>query len=212
MYFNQRMWWQYVLVFFGAMAMDITPFPLPPAFTVMVFLQILFGLPIWPVVVVGVAGSIIGRYILTLYIAKVSGWIFNPEKQRDVEFLGSQMKSKGWRTQAFIIFYSLMPLPTTPLFIAAGMARLHPMFIVPAFFVGKFTSDAVAVVAGNYAAQNTAELLSGLVSWQSVAGIIFGALLICALVFIDWRMLLQQKRLTIRFDIWKKSSESRNND
>ena len=197
------MWWQYVLVFLGAMLMDITPLPLPPAFTVMVLLQIMFGLPIWPVIIVGVIGSVIGRYVLTLYIAKISSWFFNEEKQRDVEYLGSQMKSKGWKTQAFILTYSLMPLPTTPLFIAAGMARLHPLYIVPAFFVGKFTSDTAAVLLGSYAAENTVDLINGLVSWKSIAGLILGALLICALVFIDWRTLFQEKKLRLQFNVWK---------
>lgn len=183
--------------------MDITPLPLPPAFTVMVLLQIMFGLPIWPVIIVGVIGSVIGRYVLTLYIAKISSWFFNEEKQRDVEYLGSQMKSKGWKTQAFILTYSLMPLPTTPLFIAAGMARLHPLYIVPAFFVGKFTSDTAAVLLGSYAAENTVDLINGLVSWKSIAGLILGALLICALVFIDWRTLFQEKKLRLQFNVWK---------
>lgn len=197
------MWWQYVLVFLGAMIMDITPFPLPPAFTVMIFLQIMFNLPIWPVVVVGVIGSVLGRYVLTLYIGKLSTHIFSREKHDDVEYLGNQMKSRGWKTQAFIVLYSLMPLPTTPLFIAAGMARLQPLFIVPAFFIGKFTSDTAAVLAGNYAAKNTADLMNGLVSWQSVAGLIIGALLICALLFVDWRTLFQHGKLKLQFNVWK---------
>jgi hypothetical protein len=36
------MWWQYVMVFLGAVLMDITPLPLPPAFTIMILLQIMF--------------------------------------------------------------------------------------------------------------------------------------------------------------------------
>ena len=63
------MWWEYLFVLLGTIAVDITPLPLPPAFTVMVLFQIMFGLSIWPVIVIGVIGSIIGRYILTLYIA-----------------------------------------------------------------------------------------------------------------------------------------------
>jgi len=197
------MWWQYVLVFLGAMVMDITPFPLPPAFTVMIFLQIKFHLPIWPVIAIGVVGSVLGRYILTLYIPKLSTKLFSPEKHEDIEYLGDKMKSKGWKTQAFIVGYSLMPLPTTPLFIAAGMARLRPLFIVPAFFVGKFTSDTAAVLLGRYAAENTADLLNGLVSWKSIAGLVLGALLICALLFIDWRTLFQHKKFKLQFNVWK---------
>ena len=72
------MWWKYVLVFFGAFLFDVVPFPFPPAFTIMVFLQIVFDLNIWMVIIVGVAGSIFGRYVLTLYIPIIASKIFKP--------------------------------------------------------------------------------------------------------------------------------------
>jgi len=197
------MWWQYLLVFIGAMLVDIVPFPLPPAFVVMIFLQIRFDLDIWAVIVIGVAGSITGRTILTLYVSKISDHIFNARKNEDVQFLGKKLKEKGWKSQGLILIYSLMPLPTTPLFVAGGMARLKPIKIIPPFIIGKFSSDTVAVLLGDYAARNTNELLQGIVSWQSITGLILGFLLIFALLFIDWRSLLQDKKLTLKFQIWK---------
>src|SRR5437868_735029 len=110
------MWWKYLLVFIGALIIDVSPIPLPPAFTIMIFLQIKFHLEIWLVIVIGVVGSILGRYILTLYIPKVSDGIFKQAKNEDVQFLGSKLREKGVKSQLFIILYSLMPLPTTPLF------------------------------------------------------------------------------------------------
>ena len=61
------MWWQYLMVFAGALLLDIVPFPFPPAFTIMILLQITFHLNVWLVIIVGVAGSVLGRYILILY-------------------------------------------------------------------------------------------------------------------------------------------------
>ncbi len=197
------MWSKYLLVFASAMVVDIVPLPLPPAFVIMIFLQIYFKLDVWTVIFVGVAGSILGRYILTLYIPKVAGKIFNPAKNEDVQYLGKKLKEKGWRSQLAILTYSLLPLPTTPLFIAGGMAKMRPFFIIPAFFVGKFISDAIAVLGGKYAAENTPSILEGAVSWKSILGIAIGLLLISALLFIDWRTLVQQKKFKINFKIWK---------
>src|SRR5436190_12915305 len=90
---NKTMWWQYLLVFFGAVLMDITPLPLPPAFTIMILFQIMFGLSVWPVIIIGVLGSILGRYILTLYIPLVSSRIFKKSKNEDIEFLGNKLKT-----------------------------------------------------------------------------------------------------------------------
>src|SRR5665647_3464092 len=103
------MWWQYLLVFFGAFLFDVVPFPFPPAFTIMVFLQIMFGLNIWLVIVIGVAGSILGRYILTLYIPLMATKIFKRSKNEDVQFLGKKMKEKGWRSQMVILYTSPSP-------------------------------------------------------------------------------------------------------
>jgi len=197
------MWWQYLLVFFGAIAVDITPLPLPPAFTIMVLFQIMFGLPIWPVIVVGVIGSIIGRYILSLYIPNVSNRIFIPSKNDDIRFLGDQLKYNGWKSQLFIIMYTLMPLPSTPLFIAGGIARIKPILIIPAFFAGKFTSDSIAVYMGKYATENTRSLLQGMLSIESIAGLMLGFALLFALVFIDWRSLIKYKKFHLKFHIWK---------
>ena len=97
------MWLKYIIVFLAACAVDIVPFPLPPAFVVMVFLQIYFKLNVWVVILVGVAGSVLGRYILTLYIPKIASKIFNPAKNADVQFLGKKLKEKGWKSQLAIL-------------------------------------------------------------------------------------------------------------
>ena len=197
------MWWQYLLVFIGSFLFDVVPIPFPPAFTIMVFLQIMFDLNIWWVIVIGVAGSILGRYILTLYIPFLAGRIFKRSKNEDVEFLGQTMKKKGWRSQSVIVAYSLLPLPTTPLFLAGGMARIKALYIIPAFFIGKFTSDAITVHIGKYAAEHTQSILEGVLSWKTIISLMVGLLLVCALLFIDWRTLIQNKKFQLKFKIWK---------
>ncbi|MBL0012319.1 MAG: hypothetical protein IPP30_00715 [Flavobacterium sp.] len=197
------MWWHYLLVFVGAFLFDVVPFPSPPAFTIMVFLQIMYDLNIWLVILTGVTGSILGRYVLTLYIPKIAGKIFNPAKNEDVQYLGRILKEKGWKSQLVIIAYSLLPLPTTPLFVAAGMAKIRPFYIIPAFFVGKFTSDTVLVYLGKYGTQSAEDMLHGVVHWQSVLSVAVGIMLLSALLFIDWRSLIQTKKFKINFKIWK---------
>ena len=197
------MWWHYLLVFLCTVAVDITPIPLPPAFTVMVFLQIRYNLPIAPVIIIGVAGSILGRLILTLYIPKIADRVFNKAKSEDVRFLGSKLKNEFWKGQFFILFYTLMPLPSTPLFVAGGIAKMKPIFIIPAFVIGKVVSDTAAVLMGKYAAENTRNLVQGVLSWKSIAGLVVGVLLIFCIFFIDWRTLIQQKKFRLKFNIWK---------
>jgi len=197
------MWWHYLLVFVAALLVDVSPLPLPPAFTVMVLLQAVFDLQIGLVIVVGVAGSILGRYVLTLYIPRLSGKYLKRAKNEDAEFLGKKLEKKGWKSHVLVLVYSLLPLPTTPLFLAAGMAKLEPWRILPGFIVGKLISDTIAVLTGKYAAENTQGLLRGMVSWKSIAGFVVGLLLVFVFVFVDWRTLIQEKKFALKFKIWK---------
>jgi membrane protein YqaA with SNARE-associated domain len=197
------MWWQYLLVFAGAFVFDVVPIPFPPAFSIMIPLQVLFGLNAWLVIVIGVAGSILGRYVLTLYIPLLADKIFKSKKNREVQFLGNKMKEKGWKSQLLILVYSLLPLPTTPLFLAGGMARIKPIQIIPAFFVGKFISDAVVVHLGKFASENFNEMTNTILSWKSIGSLVLGILLIGALLFIDWFSLLEKKKFILNFKIWK---------
>lgn len=197
------MWFHYLLVFLGAFIFDVVPFPFPPAFTIMMTLQILFNLNIWFVIFIGVAGSILGRYVLTLYIPHLAGRIFKQTKTEDIEFLGNAMKDKGWRSHVFILAYSLMPLPTTPLFLAAGIAKVKPQNIIPAFFVGKFISDTIAINFGKYATDNSNAILDDFLSLKSILSLLIALILIGALLFIDWRTLIQKRKLDFNFRIWK---------
>ena len=89
--------------------------------------------------------------------------------------------------------------------VAAGMANLKAYQILPGFIVGKVISDTIAVLTGRYAADNTRDIASGMVSWTSVAGLIVGLLLVFVFVFVDWRTLLQKKKFALNFHIWKSS-------
>ena len=76
--------------FGGAFMFDVVPFPFPPEFTIMVFLQIMFKLNIWLVIVIGVAGSILGRYILTLYIPHLAERFLNIPGLKMLNFWGER--------------------------------------------------------------------------------------------------------------------------
>lgn len=196
------------MVFIGAFVFDVTPFPLPPAFTIMVFLQIVFGLDIWWVVAIGVSGSILGRYLLTLYIPLLANRIFRKSKNEDVHFLGEQIKDKGWKGQALILAYTLLPLPTTPLFVASGIARINAAYTIPVFFVGKFTSDAITVHLGKYESENVKNIINRGISWESVISLFLGLFFLSIILFVDWRSLIQKRELLLDFKIWKKEKNS----
>jgi len=193
----------YVLVFFASILVDVIPFIGPPAWMVMVFFQIKFDLNMWIVLVAGVTGSTIGRYLLTLYIPKLTSKVVNRHKDEDLQFLGQKLSAETWKISLFVFIYTLIPVPTTPLFTAIAFARIKPIIVIPPFYVGKFISDMMMVYAGKYAAENTISLAQGLLSWKTITGAILGLILISAILFIDWSTLLIKKKLRLQFNIWK---------
>ncbi|MGV9002833.1 hypothetical protein [Flavobacterium sp.] len=196
------MWWQYVLVFLGALLFDIVPFPFAPAFTVMVFFQILFDLNVWVVIVIGVAGSVLGRYILLLYAPLLSNKFLKQSKNEDIKFLGGKMRENKWKGILVVLAYSLLPLPTTPLFLGAGISRIKAAYIIPAFLVGKFTSDSIALHLGKFASENQQSIIDDLFSWKSIASFALAIVMLFCLFFINWRTLIQTKKVAFDFKIF----------
>jgi membrane protein DedA with SNARE-associated domain len=193
----------YLLVFSASLLVDLVPFIGPPAWMVMLLLQVKFNLDIWTVLVIGVTGSALGRYLYSAYIPVLSGYLLKKQKNDDMQFIGKRLANNGWKVQLFVLLYTLVPLPSTPLFTAAGMARIRTYHIIPSFFIGKFASDSAMVLAGNYVATNVSTILHGLFSWQTLIGTLFAVLLICLFLFIDWKKLLQEKKFRFSFKIWK---------
>ncbi len=193
----------YFLVFLATFLIDVVPVLAPPAWTVMVFLQIKFQLNVWALLVIGVFGSMLGRYTMSLYIKSIADKFISKEKTEDLEFLGNKLSQNRWRSLLFVFLYTLIPLPTTPLFQVAGIARIPALNILPAFFVGKFISDMLMVLAGKFAADNTAEILDGVVSWQTLLGSLLGIGAMALVLFTDWKVLVMEKRLKLNFRVWK---------
>jgi len=83
------------------------------------------------------------------------------------------------------------------------MAKIKPLYIIPAFFIGKFISDAITVHLGKYASEHAKSMMEEALSWKSISSLVVGLLLVFALLFVDWRSLIQKKKFHLKFKIWK---------
>ena len=84
----------YLVVFAASLAVDSVPFIAPPAWTLMVLLMVKFDLNPWLVLFSGVPGSTLGRYLLSLYLPKISTRFIKRKKTNDLEFLGEKLGQK----------------------------------------------------------------------------------------------------------------------
>ena len=193
--------WMYFHVFVATLFVDSIPVFAPPAWTVLVLLLLLFHLNPWIVVIIGVTGSTLGRYILSVYIPKVSSGLVNRREDKNLRYVGGKLTKAPFAAAIFVFLYTLTPLSTTALFTAAGIARVKPWHILPPFFCGRLITDGVMVYTGKYAAGNVSGLLQGQLSIKSMLTLIAGLLVIGAFLFIDWRCLLEKRRLRFNFRI-----------
>jgi membrane protein YqaA with SNARE-associated domain len=173
---------------------------------VLVVLVVTFKLNPWLVIVIGVTGSTLGRYLLTRYIPRISSSIVNRREDQNLRYIGSKLGQAKWSSAVFVFLYTLTPLSTTALFTAVAAARVSPWHILPPFFLGRLITDGVMVFSGKYATANMAELFRGQASWKTVIVLIAGLFVIGAFLFIDWRSLLEKRKLRFNFKILKRQT------
>jgi membrane protein YqaA with SNARE-associated domain len=193
----------YLWAFLIGLGFDLVPVIGPPVWTGLVLLVTKFDANPWLVLAVGVPGSVLGRYLLSLYTPWLSKKIVKRKKNDDLEFVGRRLGRKLWQSWIFVLIYSLSPLPTTPLISAAGLAKIAAVQIIPPFFVGKFISDAVMLFTGREAIGSMADLLHGTMSVKGIATAVISVLIIIGFLFLDWRALLEKKKVRFNAHIWK---------
>lgn len=190
----------YVAVFFAAMAVDCVPVFAPPAWTLILLGVMHWKLELWPACAAGAAGSTLGRYVVGRYLPRLMKRWFTADKNENIAFLGRKLDGRFTAVFAFVLLYSLTPLSTTALFTAAGAAKASFRPILPAFFLGKTVGDAVCVMAGRQTIRSAGDLLKGQLSPRGLATAVLALAVLGALLVVDWRQLLQRRRL--RFD-WR---------
>ena len=194
----------YLLAFGAALLVDTIPVFAPPAWTILAFIIVKWKPNPWGIISAGALGSVIGRYILTLYMPHVSKKIFRPSENDNISFLGKKMGGRFWPANLFVMGYAISPLSTTALFTAAGMAHVNPWNVLPGFAVGKFLGDAWVIFTAKVTADEATSLLEGHISWQTALTAAAGLLLLSGVLFIDWRALLGRRKLRFNFAIWKR--------
>ena len=195
--------WMYLAVFLSALAVDLIPVMAPPAWTLMVFFLVKFHLNPWVVLVVGVSGSTLGRYIFSLYVPKIADKLIKRRKREELEFMGKKLSQKLWQSWLFVFIYTLTPLSTSALFTAAALAKVKAGRTVPPFFFGKFVSDAVMILTGRYAFLNLTGIMHGTFSTKGILFIVATLVVTGGFLFVDWRALLETKQFKFNFRIWK---------
>jgi membrane protein YqaA with SNARE-associated domain len=169
---------------------NIIPLFMPPTWLLLSFFRVHYGLPVWLLAPGGALCSTAGRCILALG-ARHLGARFLPEKERkNITDLGEFIRHKKLSFVG-VLFYAFGPIPSSHLFIAAGLARLNLKVVAAAFFLGRLVSYTVLVTgAGAVGDQLIPLFKKQFGGWVPYATAAFAVVFIVALVKVDWRKAL----------------------
>jgi membrane protein YqaA with SNARE-associated domain len=169
---------------------NIIPLFMPPTWLLLSFFRIHYDLPVWLLAPGGAVCSTAGRCLLALG-SRHLGTRFLPEKERkNVTDLGEFIRHK--KLSFFgVLFYAFGPIPSSHLFIAAGLAKLNLKVVAAAFFLGRLVSYTVLVAgAGAVGDQLIPLFKKQFGGWVPYATAAFAVIFIVVLVKVDWRKVL----------------------
>lgn len=193
----------YAILFLAILISNLIPVFVPPTWTIIVFAVNYDDLSIPLVILIAVVSATLGRLFLMQYIEWFSHKVFNRWEEDNLKFLGEKVGKGPKKDFLFFFLYSITPLPTNELFLAASLAKMPRFPIILGFFCGRSISYSILAYSSVYVLKDFEGLFSGNITVENVTTALVSLLTLFALIFLDWRALLSQKKLRLNFNIWR---------
>jgi membrane protein YqaA with SNARE-associated domain len=149
-----------------------------------------------------------GRVTLTaLSHSIIRNKLLNVKTKDNIDVLKDALEQRKNQTAGALLVYFFTPLPSNYLFIAYGLTSLSIKLIAVPFFIGRFVSYTIWIFLGQEAYKSLdidANLVGGYLSVYFVLTQLFVLLLTYLFTKIDWRVMLDEKKLK-----WLKISDRR---
>jgi membrane protein DedA with SNARE-associated domain len=184
--------WAIVLV------INVVPAFMPPSWAVMAVFRLAGDLPLLPLTIGGALMSALGRAALALLSRRAGGKL--PDKDREnAEALG-QFIGRHRRWRFLIVFgYCLGPLPSNPVFIAAGVGEVPLLGVTIAFFLSRAIADTFWVWTAGKISEGLGDVfLQQVTSWKSIAVQVVTLILLVLVFRLPWARWLGLRRRSRR--------------
>jgi membrane protein YqaA with SNARE-associated domain len=131
-----------LLIAFGVVfIINVIPYFMPATWTVVAFFLIVFHLPFWPLCIGCAVASTGGRCVLAFASSRWGRRLLSPRQRQNVSALGTWLNQRaGWRKTLAVFLYSIGPIPSNQIFIAAGLANAWIQPVAAGFFLGRLLS------------------------------------------------------------------------
>lgn len=184
---------EWLLVAFAVVfVINVIPYFMPATWMVVAFFLIAVHPPFWPLCLGAAVASTAGRYLLAVISRRWGRRLLSQERRQKLSALGTWLNQRAsWRLELEVFLYSLGPIPSNLIFIAAGLANANVGPVAAGFFAGRLVS--YPLLAGTARGVNDHFDNLFIRAWSDPKTLILELLSIAALVAftrIDWPRVL----------------------
>lgn len=174
------------------LAVNALPAFMPATWMVLAFFRIKFGLPLLALAIGGSIVAAVGRWAL----AKASGAYsrrFMKKQDSDLRVLGEFLEDHRQHVGLTTFVYTLTPLPSNNLFIAAGMVGIQLTWVFIGFLSGRLIANSILVWTTDKAFRHFEDVLkTGFNSWEAIVFQSLSVGSIVLLAFVPWAKWLRR--------------------
>ncbi len=182
----------YLILFAIVLGVNLMPAFGPPTWSVIVIYGINSKMPAPALVLVAAAAAATGRFLLAHAFRLLARHV-SAKTKRNVAAARAAFERKKRNSMIALGLFALSPVPSAPLFEAAGLAKVPLLGFTAAFFVGRTISYSIYLLTTkSIQSTNVGEAFRGVIT--SPLGIAVQVAMIALLVLftrIDWAKLLK---------------------
>lgn len=132
----------YLILFAIVLCVNLMPAFGPPTWSVIVIYSINTRMPAPAIVLVAALAAVSGRFLLAHTFRLLARHVSEKTK-RNVAAARAAFERKKRHSMIALILFALSPVPSAPLFEAAGLAKVPLLGFTAAFFVGRTISYSI---------------------------------------------------------------------
>ena len=176
-----------------AFVINLAPAFMPSTWMVMAFFYIKFDLPLLVLTIGSAITSALGRLVLAYLSLRFSQRFIKGSSAEDLTQLGNLLNGRRRYIGPTVFIYSLSPLPTNNLFIAAGMVSLNMTVVVVAFTLSRMIANTFWVWTTHRAFESLASVFKDALTGPLGIGLEVAGLVSIVLLFkLPWARWLRR--------------------
>ncbi len=175
-------------------AVNLLPAFGPPTAAVLVACTLSFDVATVPLVACGALAAAAGRYVLAR-AARAFRPRLSAGRLASLDAAAGALRANRGGTVAGLGLFALSPVPSAPLFIAAGVLDVALLPLTAAFFAGRLISYTIYVTAAGQVRESLGSSITAtLTSPLGIAIQLLSLALLAALLRLDWAGILSRRR------------------